>query len=577
MSDPRVACLLVPLFPLAARLRAEPELAGDALVILEGAGDRGRVVAATRRARQSGIKPGATLAQARARLPNLVARGRDASCERAAQEALLDVAESISPRVEDTGFGIAYLDVAGLERHYPDADDPERSLAETLVRELESRAGLPTRVGVGGSKLAARVAAAQPHGPTVIPAGDEADFLAPLPLTRLSPEADILATLERWGIRSVGALARLPRDEVASRLGREGQALHAVARGLDPQPLMPRQPPPVFREGLELEWPLVNLEPFVFVARGALDRLTGRMAGQGLACSCLELSLELEPDGHHERAITLPAPTRDVKTLTTLVRLDLEARPPGAPVRSFVLTAHPDRPRLAQLTLFGPAALSPDKLATTVARLFALLGEGRVGAPQVVDGHRPERCALVPFTPPPPPPDTNAASQDAAGAESNGAAGRGAAGRGAAGRGAAGRGAAGRGLLAVRVLRPPLPLEVITEDAVPAAATATDDARSPNDTSNGEAADGSGSVVHGPPSTARPREIRTLVEDETAKRHRVDGRVRVASGPWGLEEGWWTEAPLVREYWDVEITNGGLYRIYRDQASGHWFADGVYD
>ena len=115
--------------------------------------------------------------------------------------------------------------------------------------------------------------------------------------------------------------------------------------------------------------------------------------------------MRLEPDGFQTRSVDLPAPTRDVKTLLTLVRLELEARPPGAPVAGFTFVAHPDRPREAQLTLYGPAALSPDKLATTLARLFALLGPDRVGSPRPVDGHRPERFALVDFSPPPPPGD----------------------------------------------------------------------------------------------------------------------------------------------------------------------------
>ena len=51
----------------------------------------------------------------------------------------------------------------------------------------------------------------------------------------------------------------------------------------------------------------------------------------------------------------------------------------------------------------------------------------------------------------------------------------------------------------------------------------------------------------------------------------------MAAGPWSLEEGWWTDAPADRDYWDVELSDGGLYRIYRERAAGAWFADGVYD
>ena len=106
----------------------------------------------------------------------------------------------------------------------------------------------------------------------------------------------------------------------------------------------------------------------------------------------------------------------------------------------------------------------------------------------------------------------------------------------------------GRGLLAVRVLRPPVPLEVILENRAgssPAPTTANSRPMS----------------LQSPPDAAPP----------------ISGAVRIASGPWSLEDGWWTDVPANRDYWDVELADGGLYRIYRDRAGSSWFADGIYD
>ncbi|MCZ7650999.1 MAG: hypothetical protein M5U13_07505 [Thermoanaerobaculia bacterium] len=75
----------------------------------------------------------------------------------------------------------------------------------------------------------------------------------------------------------------------------------------------------------------------------------------------------------------------------------------------------------------------------------------------------------------------------------------------------------------------------------------------------------------------RPAELRPLESAETANRPRLEGRVRVASGPWQLEEGWWTDQPLAREYWDVELAGGALCRLHRDPTTGAWHADGIYD
>ncbi|HEV8677976.1 MAG TPA: hypothetical protein VGQ90_01275, partial [Stellaceae bacterium] len=85
-----------------------------AVAVFEGNGNAARVVAATRPARRAGIQAGMTLPQARALLPDLLARGRDRESERAAQETLAEVAETFSPRVESAGDGVVYFDAAGI-------------------------------------------------------------------------------------------------------------------------------------------------------------------------------------------------------------------------------------------------------------------------------------------------------------------------------------------------------------------------------------------------------------------------------------------------------------------------------
>jgi protein ImuB len=495
----RIAALFIPMFPLAARLRSEPELLGEALAIVEGNGSNAHVVAATRRARTKGIHPGLSLAQARSIIPKLIARGRDAECERTAQEALLEVAETFSPSIEDAGDGVAFIDISGTERHFPS----ERELALAAIRACDAM-GLPARCGIAASKLASRIAAELPKSPTLVPPGGEAEFLAPLPLVRLSPALETASTLQRWGLQSIGELAQLSESEVATRLGELGREMHYAARGIDPRPLIPRALPPEFREGMDLEWPLVALDAFLFIANAALDRLAKRLEMQGFACRRLEMTLTLEPDGYDARAIDLPAPTRDVKTMLTLIRLDLEKTPPGAPVAGFSFVAHPDRPRRAQLSLFGPTALSPEKLATTLARLVSMLGEDRVGMPMTVDGHLPDRYAIGDFAPPPPPDMTRAPKKS-------------------------------RGLLAVRVFRPPIPIEVVTRPS-------------------------------------RDDEPGVLQIEALEGHDDINGVVRMSSGPWQAEEGWWRQTPDAREYWDVEI-DCGTYRIFQNNG---WFVAARY-
>ncbi len=504
---PRLACLSVPLFPLAARLRAEPELAAQVVAVCEGNGPAARVTAASRLARKAGVAAGMTLAQARSVLPGLVARGRNPLSERSAHEALLETAWSLSPRVEDADEDLVFADVSGMERLF--ADDVE--LGHAALKTARS-VGLPVRVGVADTKLAARIAARLPASPVVVPPGQEAAFLAPLPLQLLELDHRLAGTLRRWGISTVGELARLPADRVTARLGAAGAAAHQASRGLDPLPLVPLSAPPVLSEGMELEWPVVTLEPLLCAVRQSLERCSARLANDGKACILLELELALEPEGRERRAIRLPLPTREVEALVDLIQLELEARPPQAPVTAFTCVLHPAEPRRGQLTLFGPPELSPERLASTLARLAGRLGPERVVSPHTIDGHLPERFAVAGFDPPPPPRSRQAPGRS-------------------------------HGLLAVRVLRPPVALEVIGEEREP-----------PGD---------------------GPR-LLSVASLAGAAPH-IQGLVRVAAGPWRLEEGWWEEQPVARDYWDVELSDGGLYRLFRDAVSGSWFADGMYD
>ena len=271
--DRRICCLHVPLFPLAARLRSEPDLRSEAVAVFEGSGKNASLVAATRRARQGGLTPGITATQARTLLPNLLVRPRDPECERAAQETLVEVATEFSPRIQDDGEGTVYFDLTGTERHFSDVD-PESDLAQSLLTAT-SKVGLDVWVGIASSTLAARIAAETPPSPRIVRAREEAAFLAPLPLDRLCAETRAYETLRRWGIDTIGEFAALPHNQVAGRLGSIGNALHQQARGLDQRPLVPRSTPLIFHEGMELDWSLVTLEPFLFVASRAPARLGG--------------------------------------------------------------------------------------------------------------------------------------------------------------------------------------------------------------------------------------------------------------------------------------------------------------
>src|SRR5439155_109656 len=311
---PRIACLLVPDLPVAAACRADPYLAGRPLALSAGTGTHAPIVAAAAAARARGVRAGHTVAQARAIAADLVVRPRDEAAERSAVRALVDVAASLASRIEAAADGAVFLDAAGAAHLVPS----EAGLATALVARA-ARVGLAARAAVGGSMTVARLAAL--HGAEVVPAGTELGFLAPLPLARLAPPPEIAATLVRGGIRRLGDLARLPVAEVATRLGPAGAALVRAARGEDERPLAPEALGGPVEEAIDLEYALDALEPLLFVLRGLVERVVARVGLEGIGVARLGLALGLADRSRDERTVPLAAPTRDVKTLLTCLRV----------------------------------------------------------------------------------------------------------------------------------------------------------------------------------------------------------------------------------------------------------------
>ena len=160
---------------------------------------------------------------------------------------------------------------------------------------------------------------------------------------------------------------------------------------------MPTLPEERFESSLELEWPIEGLEPLSFVLTRLLEPLSARLERRDRGAAVLHLELRLVTQDAHARRLQLPSPIRDVRTLRTLLLLDLESHPPPAAIDRVTIRIDPTPGRIVQHTLFTRAQPTPEQLSTLVARLGALMGQDRIGAPAPVDSHRPGAFAMQPF------------------------------------------------------------------------------------------------------------------------------------------------------------------------------------
>jgi protein ImuB len=301
------------------------------------------------------------------------------------QGNLTAIAFEFSPSVEATSPDTVTFDVSGLDRLF----GLPQEIAGAIVRRVRE-IGAKASVALAANPDAAICAARGFRSTSVIPYGDESKFLGELPLTLLAPTPDLLETLDRWGIRRFHEMGALPPLGIAERLGTEGLYLRELARGEADRKLLLIPEPLCFEDEIELDYPVDLLEPLAFLLSRMINGLATRLATRALATDELRLRLALETRATHECTLRLPVPSLDTKAFLKLMQLDLEQRPPLAPIVKLWMSVNPVKPQAAQSGLYIPISPEPVKLELTLARIRGIVGEGRVGSPELLNTHRPD-------------------------------------------------------------------------------------------------------------------------------------------------------------------------------------------
>jgi len=229
----------------------------------------------------------------------------------------------------------------------------------------------------------------------VLTVADEKHFLSPLPLAAADPSPELAAILDGWGLRTLGDLTALPRDEIVRRFGGEGLALWQRAAGGAPRPLRPVVPPQTFSAQMEFEHEVETLEPLLFVLRRFSERLALELQASQHVAAELHLALRLEDETQHARSFRLPEPTADVEILFRALHTHLESLTTAASIVAVALTLTPARPLVRQQGLFETGLRDPHGFAETLARVSALVGADHVGTPRREDTHRPDVVTLA--------------------------------------------------------------------------------------------------------------------------------------------------------------------------------------
>jgi DNA polymerase-4 len=216
-----------------------PELKRRPLVLTEP-GPRAVIQGINEIARLEGIREGMPLSLARRLCRRLLAVPPDLRFYGEQHQQIMQELDRFSPLVEGTFPGHYFVDLTGTHRLW----GPPPDAACRMERRLAEQKGLHARVGLGVNKLISQVAAhcITPGDLSCIFPGGEASFLFPLPVTSLPGVGSKTASrLADFNIRQIGQLASISADALFSVFGKTGLRLLRIARGIDPNPVLPFQ------------------------------------------------------------------------------------------------------------------------------------------------------------------------------------------------------------------------------------------------------------------------------------------------------------------------------------------------
>ena len=210
----------------------DPSLKGKAVVVGGQRHERGVVSAASYEARKFGVHSALPLRTAAKLCPHAIFVDGHSERYRECSEKVYKVLTTFSPQVEMASIDEAYIDMTGTARLH----GPPLKAAHKLHQKMKDETQLNCSIGIGASRLIAKVSSAQakPNGVLWIVAGEESKFLAPLDVREIPGVGKVMEShLHALGIKKVGDLARLEESELERRFGKWGLALAGKARGED--------------------------------------------------------------------------------------------------------------------------------------------------------------------------------------------------------------------------------------------------------------------------------------------------------------------------------------------------------
>ncbi|KGJ13301.1 Y-family DNA polymerase, partial [Paracoccus sanguinis] len=388
MTGRRIVSIFLPSLAMERWQRAHPDWPADLPVALSAPGPKGQVIHdANRAAAQGGVRRGALVTASTALCPGLrIDEARPAE-DAAALARLVHWARRWGPLSAPDGAAGMVIDTTGVAHLF----GGEAAMLADIQGRFAS-AGLTARVAVAPGWGAAWALAR--FGPERAICHDLAD-LDPLPVEALRLSAETCLLLGRLGLKTVAALAAIPRLSLMRRFNRAPREDNPLIRldqlrGALAEPVGAPEPPPLFQAVARLAEPVMDPRDWL---PGLTAEVCAAMAARDQGCRRLRLSV-FRVDGERRDVVArCAAPSREAAHLLRLWGDRLDRLDPGYGFDLITLTAlatEPLEPAQPRLDAEGPDYAL--ELARLVDRLTARFGPGPISCPVARESHIPERA-----------------------------------------------------------------------------------------------------------------------------------------------------------------------------------------
>jgi DNA polymerase-4 len=311
-------------FFVAAEQAENPSLRGKPVIVGGDPGGRGVVATASYEARVFGVYSGQSLRTAKRLAPHATFVRGNFKLYSDLSSRFHKILADYTPLVESGGLDEAYLDVTGCEGLI----GSPRDAADSIRARVRGELSLPVSVGIASSKTVAKVASnkAKPDGVCEVPFGQEAAFLAPLPLRDLPfLGASSEKRLNQLGITTIGQLASVPAASLEALFGQHGLQLADRCRGIDPSPVAGREAQhSISREGT-FSSDIADPAHLRAVLRGFSESVGSQLRAQKRRARTISLKLRYDDFTTLSRSLTLKRPTNGNEAIFDAANRLLEA------------------------------------------------------------------------------------------------------------------------------------------------------------------------------------------------------------------------------------------------------------